>query len=389
MTYRAISILLVEDNPGDARLISEMLKETEHRTARFYAAHTLQEAREAPMAHASVATVLLDLSLPDSDGIDTLIGIREAYPDSAIIILTGLDDEEMALRAMREGAQSYMTKYELNASLLSRTLRYSIERHSFIKRLREEEQRSAELRANERSMREALEQEKELHALKSRFISLVSHEFRTPLAIIQGSIDLIDRYAAGPDASKIQAHVSRIQMKVRGLTAMLSDVLSMEKLDQQALNCVPTEFDIVMLCDEVLADMGSVAGPGQRLVHEHTDLCGIVFLDHQMVTNVLTNLLSNAIKYSPANATITLRTSFDENRVKLSVQDVGVGIPLEEQGLLFERFFRGSNVSASQGTGLGLSIVKQYLDLMGGTIGFTSTPGCTIFEVDLPQQMGS
>jgi signal transduction histidine kinase len=387
MTYSAISIIVVEDNPGDARLLCEMLGETEYSTARCHIVSTLKEAREAPIVHASVATVLLDLHLPDSDGIDTLIGIREAYPDSAIIITTGLADEEMAIQALRDGAQNYMIKNEINANRLGRTLRYSIERHGFIKRLREEEQRSAELRANEHSMRHALERERELNAMKSRFVSLVSHEFRTPLAIIQGSVDLIDRYAGGPDAAKVHGHVSRIQMKVQDLTAMLSDVLSAEKLDQDALKCVPMECDIVKLCDEVLTDMRSLAAAGQRLNHERAGNDPIVFLDPQMITNVLTNLLSNAIKYSPTKATITLRTVLEENALKLSVQDEGIGIPEEEQGLLFERFFRGSNVSASQGTGLGLSIVKQYLDLMGGHIDFTSVPGKTLFQVELPRRM--
>ncbi len=387
MTYRAISILLVEDNPGDARLIGEMLKETEHRTAQFYAVASLKGAREAPISNASVATVLLDLNLPDSDGIDTLLGIKEAYPDSAILILTGLEDEDMAVRALREGAQSYLTKNELNPSLLSRALRYSIERHGFIKRLREEEQRIAELRANERNMRVALEKEKELHAMKSSFVSMVSHEFRTPLAIIQGSIDLIDRYSDARDVARVKTHVSRIQMKVRDLTAMLRDVLSVEKLDQQAMKCVPAEFDVVALCDELITGMRSTAGAGQRLDHEHVGNAHLVFLDPQMLTNVLSNLLSNAIKFSPEVATIKLRSSLEKDLLSFSVEDEGVGIPEEEQGLLFERFFRGSNVGASQGTGLGLSIVKQYLDLTGGRIHFSSVTGRTVFEVELPRKM--
>jgi signal transduction histidine kinase len=388
MNYSDISILLVEDNPGDARLIKEVLKETDYRSAQFHTAGTLKEAKEAPLQQRSVATVLLDLNLPDSDGIETLISLRSKYPDSAIIVLTGLDDDDMAVRALREGAQSYMTKDEMNASLLGRTLRYSIERLNFIHRLREEEQLSAELQANETLMRAALESEKELNALKSRFIATVSHEFRTPLAIIQGSIDLIDRYAGGSDVQKVKAHVSRIRMKVSTLTSMLNDVLSAETLDQKALKVVPSMFDPVALCTELTSELRTMLRTGQRLKHVHSGEPGPVSLDRQLTINVLNNLLSNAIKYSPEGGTIELRSWLDGERLKLSVRDHGIGIPREEQDLLFERFYRGSNAAREQGTGLGLSIVKQYLELMGGSIRFTSVPGDTVFEVELPRYSG-
>lgn len=380
-----LSILLVEDNPGDVRLIKEVLQETDYRSAHFHAVGTLKEVKEAPLQQSTVATVLLDLNLPDSDGIDTLIGVRRIYPDSAIVVLTGLDDEEMALRALREGAQSYMTKNEMNAGLLTRTLRYSIERHGFINRLREEEQQSAELRANDHRMRAALEVEKELNLLKSRFISTVSHEFRTPLAIIQGSADLIVRYAGGPNAERLHAHAARIKMKVHVLIAMLNDVLSVEQLDQNALKTIPAEFDLVTLCEEVIHEMRTVLRDGQELQYEHTGVERTVSHDRQLMINVLTNLLSNAVKYSPEGSVIQLRTALVGEKLMFSVHDKGIGVPQEEQDLLFERFYRGSNAAREQGTGLGLSIVRQYLELMGGSIQFRSRPGETVFEVELPR----
>lgn len=389
MNYKDVCILVVEDNPGDARLICEYLAETEYSTAQCHIAPSLKEAREATVATAAVATVLLDLTLPDSDGIASLLSIREKFPDSAIVIVTGLADEDMAIQALREGAQSYMIKGEINANRLARTLRYSIERHGFINRLREAEHRSADLRASEQAMRTALEKERQLNDLKSRFVSLVSHEFRSPLAIIQGSVDLIDRYATGPDMSKVQTHTARIQVKIRELTAMLGDVLDIERLEQQVVRCEPKEFHLIALCDEVLADMWSLIRAGQRLVHEPTGKDQIVLLDYQLLTKVLTNLISNAIKYSPEHGTITVRSSVERGLVRLSVQDEGAGIPEEEQGLLFERFFRGSNAHGYQGTGLGLSIVKQYLDLMGGHIDFSSVPGRTEFVVELPSRMST
>lgn len=142
--YSDVTILIVEDNEGDARLIREMLNETDYVSAQFHTFGTLHEAREAPIAHNSVATILLDLNLPDSEGINTLRGIKEPYADSAIIVLTGLDDEKLAIQALREGAQNYLTKDQVHPSMLGRTLRHSIERHRFIQRLRENHRVSEE-----------------------------------------------------------------------------------------------------------------------------------------------------------------------------------------------------------------------------------------------------
>jgi signal transduction histidine kinase len=380
-------ILLVEDNPGDARLISEMLKETAFSSMDFHTARSLQEARLLPVDHASVATVLLDLGLPDSDGIETLIAIREAYPLSAIVVLTGSINEKMTLHALREGAQSYLTKNELNAGILGNTLRYSLERHRFIGRLLIEEKRNAQLRVSEQTTRTALENERQLNMLKTNLVSMVNHEFRTPLAMIQTSADLIIRHADNPDPSKIRAYSSRIQGKVRELTAMLNNLLDLDKLEQQAMRSTPSEFDLPAMIEDLLNEMQPLAKKGQDLVYWHEGGESLVFLDQGMVNNILTNLVSNAIKYSAAGSTITLRTQLHQGGVTISVEDEGVGIPKEEQELLFERFFRGSNVVTSKGIGLGLPIVKEYLQLMGGSISFTSDMGSTVFVVTLPRRM--
>lgn len=137
MSYENVGILLVEDNPGDAMIIREMLKDTAYSTASFHAAGSMYEAQRAPIDRASVAMVLVDLNLPDSDGLETLIGIRNTYGDSAIVVLTGLDDDHLATQLLREGAQSYLTKDEIDPRTLERTLRFSLERHAFIKHLRE------------------------------------------------------------------------------------------------------------------------------------------------------------------------------------------------------------------------------------------------------------
>lgn len=250
------------------------------------------------------------------------------------------------------------------------------------------EQRTAELKQAEQSMREALEAEKELNGLKSRFVSMASHEFRTPLSTIMSSVDLIARYSEGPQQEKVQRHVAKIRGKVRELTTMLNDFLSLDKLEQGMVRCTPQEVDVVHLCIELVEELRSLCKPGQEIDFYHDGKERVVVQDKQMLAHILSNLLSNAIKYSPENERITLRSHIADGKLHIEVVDHGMGIPMEDQQHLFERFFRASNAFTVQGTGLGLNIVRKYLDLMGGRIDFTSEPGKgSTFTAWIPQQV--
>jgi PAS domain S-box-containing protein len=247
--------------------------------------------------------------------------------------------------------------------------------------------RTAELKLAEKSVREALEAEKELNALKSRFVSMASHEFRTPLSTIMSSVDLIARYSDGPQRDKVERHVAKIRGKVRELTTMLNDFLSLDKLEQGMVRCTVSEVDVVHLCIELVEELRSLTKPGQEIIYDHGGDQRTVLQDRQMLAHVLSNLVSNAIKYSPENKRIKLATSVANGTLLIEVSDEGMGIPVEDQQHLFERFFRASNAFTVQGTGLGLNIVRKYLDLMGGTIHFTSEPGKgSTFTAELPQQ---
>lgn len=248
------------------------------------------------------------------------------------------------------------------------------------------EQRTEELRAAEHSVREALEKEKELHALKGRFVSMASHEFRTPLSTIMSSVDLIGRYTEDAADEKVQKHVVRIRAKVREMTAMLNEFLSLEKIEQGQVISTPVEIDIVHLCIELMEELRPLAKPGQTIDFDHQGEARTVRMDRQMLSNVISNLVTNALKYSLEGQTAKLRTSIANSQLTILVRDCGIGIPKEDQQHLFERFFRGGNTTHIQGTGLGLNIVTRYLDLLGGTINFASAPGNTVFTVVLPQQ---
>ncbi|MBX2982951.1 MAG: PAS domain-containing sensor histidine kinase [Flavobacteriales bacterium] len=247
------------------------------------------------------------------------------------------------------------------------------------------EERTAELAKGAHAVEIAYEREKELHALKSRFVSMASHEFRTPLSTIMGSADLIARYTEGPGNEKVHKHVQRIRTKVRDLTAILNDFLSFERIGQGDISTEPEEIDIIHLCIGLIEELRGMAKAGQALKYEHTSDTRTVVLDRNMLVNTITNLVTNAIKYSPEGSPVTLRTAMDDGCLRIVVIDKGIGIPVTDQPQLFDPFFRAQNVLTIQGTGLGLHLVKRYLDLMGGEINYTSTPGQgSTFNVRIP-----
>ncbi|MCB0795422.1 MAG: PAS domain S-box protein [Flavobacteriales bacterium] len=247
------------------------------------------------------------------------------------------------------------------------------------------EVRTAELKHAEQATREALEREKELNALKSRFVSMASHEFRTPLSTIMSSVDLIGRYNSGANSAHVQRHVTKIRGKVKELTVMLNDMLSLERLEQGRTEGDPSTFDVVHVIIELIEDLRDLAKPGQEIRYEHTGEQRGVFMDQQMLMNIMRNLITNALKYSGEGLVVDVHSWIREGSLHVEVRDRGMGIPAEDQQHLFERFFRASNVMTIQGTGLGLNIVKRYLELMGGTITFDSTEGeGTTFRFTVP-----
>jgi PAS domain S-box-containing protein len=243
-----------------------------------------------------------------------------------------------------------------------------------------------ELENSKEQLSEALEAEKELNDMKSRFVTMASHEFRTPLSTILSSISLINKYSAGENSEKIDKHVHRVKSAVTNMTLILNDFLSAEKLQEGKVFLRKEEHHFQDLCNEVLSEINGILKQGQKVIYDHQGLQDAVF-DKQMVKNILLNLISNAIKFSPENKNITIKTSITPQELIIKVSDEGMGIPKEEHEHLFERFFRAKNVTNIQGTGLGLNIVGKYLEAMEGNIIFESEiDKGTTFVITIPNK---
>lgn len=237
----------------------------------------------------------------------------------------------------------------------------------------------------ETEMQGRLDQERALNELKSRFVSMASHEFRTPLSTILSSISLISKYNEGVNSNKILKHIGRIKSSVQNLTGILNDFLSLDKLEAGKIRVNPVSLNISELIEDILEELESMLKENQKIETSYDLKTDIITQDPHILKNILINLTSNAIKYSEGGSVINLSVVVKNDLLTLTINDRGIGIPEEEQNQLFERFFRAKNVTNIGGTGLGLNIVKKYIDLLNGDIKFESKSGeGTTFIVTLP-----
>lgn len=241
----------------------------------------------------------------------------------------------------------------------------------------------SKLKQNEQELQQALEKEKELNELKSRFVSMASHEFRTPLTTIMSSASLITKYPKEEQQPNREKHITRIKSAVNNLTGILNDFLSLSKLEEGAIRVHLERLSTTELCTEIKDELKSMLKPDQIIINSSMGTERDILTDKRILKNILFNLLSNAIKYS--DKSIKCEFIFEESHIKLIIEDEGIGIPEEDQKYLFTRFFRAANVTNIQGTGLGLSIVRRYVELLGGTIDFESIQEQgTTFTIVLP-----
>ncbi len=213
----------------------------------------------------------------------------------------------------------------------------------------------------------SLAKEKELNEMKSRFVSMASHEFRTPLTTMMSSLSLVSKYNERNDTANHAKHIHKIERSIINLTDILNDFLSVSKLEEGKVGNLPEEVNLKQFLLDICSEMQGMLSGKQTIVQDYSG-DEQVFLDPKLLRNILFNLISNAIKFSPEEGVIELTVLVGEDTVSISVKDHGIGISEQDQKHLFERFFRGGNATHIQGTGLGLNIVARYAELMNGKV---------------------
>ncbi|MBE8967609.1 hybrid sensor histidine kinase/response regulator [Nostocales cyanobacterium LEGE 12452] len=387
-----IHILLVEDSASDAHLLHRIFRNAEQEQWQMLHVERLSEAIEASRENSTSTLdnsqigskkqrrfdlVLLDLSLPDSIGLNTLKEFRAAVPDIPVVVLTGVDDEDLALQALAEGAQDYLVKDKITIQRLVRAIRYAIERSEILNQLRESEERT----------RQALAKEQELNELKSNFVAMVSHEFRTPMTTIRTAVDILEYNSNKLTDTRRTKYFDRIQNAINQMLNLLDEILFLSKTEAAKLEYKPTLLNLENFCSELTDIFQLNVGSKHNIIFTCQGESTQAQMDEDLLNCILTNLISNAIKYSPENDTIWFDLICKDRLAIFQIKDRGMGIPLKDQTHLFQTFYRASNVGVIQGTGLGLTIVKKCVDLHGGHIQLESEQGVgTTVIVTLPLQ---
>jgi signal transduction histidine kinase len=370
-----IRLLLVEDDPNDALLLRRMLGGV--RAARFALTHVERMALAlARLADERFDVVLLDLSLPDSHGLETFSRVDAAAPTVPVVVLSGLSDEAVSVSAVQKGAQDYLVKGQVTGEVLVRAVRYAIERHRMLADLA---RRNADLgRAREQAERES--------RFKSKFLANMSHELRTPLNAIIGFSELLEQEVAGPLNPKQTEYVRYVLTSARHQLQLVNEILDLSKI----------EAGRVELSRE-WTPLGAVVDAVQGIVRPLADKQGVrlelvvaanlpeLFVDPVRIKQVLYNLLSNGIKFTSPGGVVTLSARPAADHVEIAVADTGVGIRRDDLGRLFREFERIEAGEKTEGTGLGLALTRRLVELHGGEISVESEFGAgSRFSVRLP-----
>jgi signal transduction histidine kinase len=378
LELRPLTVLLVEDNPGDARLIAELLGPTA-REFRLEHVDRLALGLER-LGRGGIDVVLLDLGLPDSQGSATLAAVRSAASVVPVIILTGRGDKAFATRMVRAGAQDYLAKAELDRHLLRRAIYYAVERHcanAEIGRLNEALERRVEERTSqlEAANGELRRRERELEA----FTYSVSHDLRAPLRQIDGFSRILSESLWYDLDEKARHYLTRIQEGTRHMGRLVDDLLALARLDQQIPRASVTELTPIVL--DVIAGLGPDAADREvewRVGELPTAIC-----DPGLMRIVFTNLASNALKYTRlrSRATVEIGCTSHEGRPALFVRDNGVGFNMKYADKIFGVFQRLHRSEEFEGTGVGLATVQRIVHKHGGEIWADAAPdvGATFY----------
>lgn len=375
------ALLVVEDSPGDARLLREMLNEDETKSTVMTHVATMGEA-EKNLADNVFDIVLLDLGLPDAQGLEAVRRARAAAPGVPLVVLSGMDDERLAVKALQNGAEDYLVKGQIDSRSLLRALRYAIERKSL----------AAAALALSAKVDRARAEAVAASAAKATFVANMSHEIRTPLNSIIGFSDLL---LDDISLTHLQRRYLDLVKNAGGaLLAVVNDILDFSKLNAGKVALTKEAFSLKALVNSTVSIVESSAEAKGLELSVRTDPALTLYNigDPARIRQVLLNLLGNAVKFTSVGS-VSLNVSKIPSQsageqLRFAISDSGTGIPAGIEARLFEQFAQADpSVSREHGgTGLGLSISKSLVELMGGRIGFVNheTSGCTFwFEIEL------
>jgi signal transduction histidine kinase len=369
MKDQSTHVLLIEDNPGDADLVRLRLVDGKSHVD-VNCVSRLSDGL-ASLKEQSPSVILLDLNLPDSHGAETFRKVLEMAPNVPVVILSGQDDEELAMKALHQGVQDYLVKGAFSSNSLDRAMRYAVERQAL-------------LRSLEISRKQQLE-------FKNQFLSHVSHELRTPLTCIHQFVTILLDGLAGDVNPEQRDHLKTILKSVNQLTAMVRDLLEASRAESGKIRIEPRCVAIGDLIRQAVTMMQPLAREKEVGLEVGVDTrIPFVHGDPSRILEVLINLIENGIKFTPQGGSVTAQACLvqtDPDFVYIAVTDTGCGISPEARALVFERLYQDPNAvdNNRKGLGLGLFIAKELVSLHGGRIWVASEPGHgSTFSFTLP-----
>ena len=375
-------ILLIEDNPDDAMLIQETFADTGNTSCDWDWVNRLSDGLDR-LNTDHFTVVLLDLSLPDSHGLETFTKAHAQAPNVPIILMTGLDDEELALQAVQQGAQDYLVKHQVDGQTLGRSLSYAIERHRLLDEVvsrtkelssvnSELELEVAERRRAEESLAKQAEELRRSNAELEQFAYVASHDLQEPLRMVSSYVKILSDDYAGrldTDADRFIGYIVDGSTRMKGL---IDDLLTFSRVGTQGWPFEATDCNVII--DRVISDQAESIGGCQGTVTH--DLLPIVDGDATQLAQVLQNLVSNALKYTrdvPPRVHVSAKQQGDE--WVFSVSDNGMGIAPHHYERIFQMFQRLHHRSEYPGSGIGLAICHKIVERHGGRIWVESEVG--------------